>query len=125
MMFRSLIVACILFFSSAVHAGTQCSSWANTDNKPMNHLVKTGVNASVQVTYITGAGAFSVQLQESNTGGTGDIGWFDNGSAITTAPSLTKVTTANAQFVRVKLIASPPAGTTIHVCVFADGIGEQ
>lgn len=125
MMLRSLVVLGILLYGSFAQAATQCSSWANTDNKPMNHLVKTGVNASVQVTYITGSGAFSVQLQESNTGGTGDIGWFDNGSVIASAPTLTKVTTVNAQFVRVKLIASPPAGTVIHVCVFADGIGEQ
>ena len=98
-------------------------TWSSVDNKPSDKIWKKGDSASVHIVRTVGAGAFSVQFQESNIGGSLESNWVDAGSAITST-GITKVTTATAQFVRIRLVIAPPADTTIKACLYADGIDE-
>ena len=116
-------VAAVLLFASVAFAETQCQDYPNPQNKPTPVLRKKGVNASIQVDILTGSGSVgSYQLQESNTGL--DNGWVNLGSAVATE-ALSKETAAASQFIRAVATVTPAVGTTVRVCIWADGVSEQ
>ena len=120
--FASLFLALILLLPNVAYAATACRDYPSSGNKPTEPVRKIGVNASVQVDILTGSGTVGeYQFQESNTGLDG--GWVNNG-AVVNSETPTKYTNAALQFVRVILVKEPALGTTVRVCVWADGIEE-
>jgi hypothetical protein len=118
-----LILATLLLFVNPAFSDTVCKQYPSSDGDlPTDQLAKRNVNASVHVVRLVGAGAFSVALQESNIGGSSSVNWVNNGAAITTE-GITKRTDVNAQYVRAAVVA-PATGTTILVCVYADGTSQ-
>ena len=120
--FASLLFVLCFLLPNVVYAATACRDYPSLGNKPTDPIRKKGFHASVQVDILTGSGAVGeYQFQESNTGL--DAGWENNG-AVVNSETPVKYTNANAQFVRVLLVKEPALGTTVRVCVYADGVGE-
>lgn len=122
MKLASVLLVLCLFLPGVVHAATACKDYPTVGSTATEPIRKVRLHASVQVDILTGSGAVGeYQLQESNVNA--NSGWVNNG-AVVNSETPAKYTNVNLQFVRVIMVKEPASGTTVRVCVYADGIGE-